>query len=104
MTKPKPKGKTIADLRAVHDRSVVVPNRIKSAIAVLAASDDSWAYEIDFLKLAKPPIGSQDIAKFRDQFADYWAEMPGINGKAQIRRVWFATTEAKKEWEESVNG
>lgn len=104
MTKPKPKGKTIADLQALHDKSVIIPNRIKSAIAALAASDDSWAYEIDFMKMAKPPIGAQDIAKFREQFADYWAEMPSVNGKSQVRRVWFATVAAKKEWEESVSG
>lgn len=104
MTKPKPKGKTIADLQALHDRSVIVPNRIKAAIATLAASDDCWAYEQDFLGLSKPPIGSQDISKYREQFAEYWAEMPSVNGKGTIRRVWFATTAAKKEWEESVNG
>jgi hypothetical protein len=104
MTKPKPKGKTIADLQAAHDKNVIIPNRIRAALDALLSSDDAWAYEIDFMKLSKPPLGSQDISKYREQFAEYWAEMPSVNGKSQIRRVWFATTDAKKEWENSING
>lgn len=100
----KSKGKTIADLRALHDKSVVMPNRINAAIAALAATGDSWAYEADFMKLAKPPIGAQDISKWREQFTDFWAEMPSTNGKSQIRRVWFATKKAADEWKESTGG
>lgn len=104
MKQQKKQGRTIADLRATHDKSVVIPNRIKAAIAALAGSADEWIYEVDFMKLAKPPLGSQDIAKFRDQFADFWAEMPSTNGKSQVRRVWFATKKAADEWRESIGG
>ena len=96
--------KTIADLRAIHDKSVVIPNRIRAALAALKASGDAWAYELDFIKLAKPPVGGQDIAKFREQFADYWAEMPSINVKSSTRRVWFTTPAGNKAWEEGFNG
>ncbi len=100
----KPKGKTIADLRAAHDKKVMIPNRIRAAIAAVTTSGDEWAYESDFMNLVKPAISSQDIAKFREQFLDFWAEMPATNGKSSIRRVWFATKKAADEWKESVGG
>lgn len=103
MTKAK-KGNTIADLRAVHDKSVVIPNRIKAALNQLHASGDAWIYESDFMRLCKPPVSGQDIARFRDQFQDFWAEMPSVNGKNQVRRVWFATKSAADEWKESIGG
>lgn len=97
MSKTAPK-KTLNDLRALHDRDVLVPNRIRAAIAALAASGNEWAYEIDFLKLTSPPIGSQDISKYRDQFTDFWASMPATNGRAQIRRVWFVSKKLADAW------
>jgi hypothetical protein len=104
MSKPIKKGNRLNDLRAIHDRNVVIPNRIRAAIATLLASGDEWIYELDFLKLSKPPIGSVDISKFRDGFVDYWAEMPSVNGKATMRRVWFATTKACLDWKENIGG
>lgn len=101
MTKTK---KTLADLAAVHDRKIVVPNRINQAIAALQATGDDWAYEQDFLALVKPPIANIDISKYREQFADFWAEMPTTNGKSSLRRVWFATKAAAKKWKETVGG
>lgn len=92
------KGNTIADLRAVHDRSVVIPNRIRAALVTLAASGDAYAYESDFMALAKPSISGKDIAQYRDQFVEFWAEASGTNGKASARRVWFATKKLADEW------
>jgi hypothetical protein len=100
----KTKGKTIEDLRATHDRTVVVPNRIRQAIAILKASGDEWAYEQDFIALVKPPIANVDIAKYRGQFLDFWADMPSSNGKSSVRRVWFATKASADKWKETVGG
>jgi hypothetical protein len=94
--------KTLADLRARHDRNVVVPNRIRQALEALKKSGDHYAYEADFQKLVKPPIAQMDIAKFREQFADYWVDLPVIPGATggNYRRAWFATPALKKEWED----
>lgn len=100
----KAKGRTIADLRATHDKSVVIPNRISAAIAALVQSGDEWIYECDFMKIAKPPISSVDISRYRDQFSDFWAEMPTTSGKSSIRRVWFATKKAADQWREVSGG
>jgi hypothetical protein len=100
----KTKGKTLADLRAAHDRKVVVPNKIKAAIQALAASGDEWIYEQEFLTLVKPAIGTTDIAKYRGQFEDFWAEMPTTNGRSTMRRVWFSSKKAADEWKETVSG
>lgn len=96
--------KTIADLRAMHDKNVVVPNRIKQALEALAKSGDAWAYEADFLNLAKPRLGTIDLAKYRDQFTDFWAEMPKSNTRGHVFRVWFATKKAADEWKDLANG
>lgn len=92
----KPKGKTIDDLRALHDKNVVIPNRIRDGLAKVVASGDEWLYESDFLKLTG--ISVTDIAKFREEFTDFWSEVPAAAGKNTIRRVWFATKKAADAW------
>lgn len=92
-------GKTIADLRALHDKNVLIPNRIKAAIAVLAKDGpENWAYEGDFVKLVVPGISPIDLRDYRDQFSEFWDEMPATNGKRDARKVWFATAKAKIKW------
>jgi hypothetical protein len=98
------KGKTIADLRAAHDTTVIVPNRIRQALAALKTSGDIWAYEHEFIAIVKPPISGANISKYRDQFADFWAELPTTNGKGAVRRAWFATKAAADEWKETIGG
>src|SRR5208282_6094699 len=98
----KPK-KTLADLHAAHDKSVMIPNRIRAALAALLASGDDWAYEPDFMALTKPGISSIDISKYRDQFKDYWAEMPSTN-KSRVARVWFPSKKLADKWKENVSG
>jgi hypothetical protein len=96
--KPVVPKKTLADLRAIHDRDVVVPNKIKAAIAQLVASGDEWAYEHDFMKLLVPNISQTDMGKYRDQFRDFWVDMPSMHGKSGVRRVWFATAKLAAAW------
>ncbi len=103
MTAPKVK-KTLADLSAAHDKNVMIPNRIRQAIAIIGASGDDWIYEQDFLALTKPGISTTDIAKFRGQFTDFWSDMPAVNGKSSVRRVWFASKALAKKWKETTGG
>lgn len=105
MTKPKTAptvkaaGKTLADLRAVHDKAVVIPNRIKSAIDKLAAvSWQEWAYESDFKLLTEPRLCDKDLSDYREQFKEFWALLPSSNGKRDAKKVWFATERALCEW------
>jgi len=99
-TKP---GKTIADLRAVHDKSVLIPNRIREALEALAARGDEWAYEQEFMALVKPGISSPDISKYRDQFVDFWAELPGSKSSRSCR-AWFASKKLANKWKELAHG
>jgi hypothetical protein len=91
--------KTLSDLRARHDRNVVVPNKIKAAIAAMT---DEWMYESDFISANRfsPP----ELAKFRDQFSDFWADLPTTNGKSTARRAWFASKKLADAWKETVGG
>jgi|SRR5579863_10419228 len=95
--------RTLADLSAAHDKKVMIPNRIRAAIAALASTGNDWVYELDFIKLALPPISGSDISKFRGQFPDFWAETPPVNGKSSSRKVWFATKALCAKWKASLH-
>lgn len=90
--------KTLSALRAIHDKHIVVPSRIQTAIAVLAASGDEWIYEEEFRLLVNPPLNHNDIGKYRDQFKEFWAEMPMTHRKNTAKRVWFANKKIATEW------
>lgn len=80
------KPKTLADFRAAHDPSVIVPAKIKKAIAdMLAEHAENWLYEVDFLK--RSGVSNNYISGFRDQFAEHIIETRGHNPK----RIWFAS-------------
>jgi len=84
----KPKAKTLADFRALHDPNVIVPNRIKAALAkMLAEGPDQWEYESDFIKLAQ--ISQTQIGMFREQFIKHVVETAQVHGR-HGRKVWFA--------------
>ena len=97
------KKQTLADLSAAHDKKVIVPNRIRAAIETIKAKGFDWVYEGDFIKLAVPPISGTDISRFRDQFADFWADTPPVNGKSTARKVWFASKALCAKWKASLN-
>jgi hypothetical protein len=81
------KAKTLEDFRAAHDRNVIVPNKIREALAqLLKIGPEHYEYENEFIKLAG--ISQTDMGMFRDQFADYFLETTRTNGGRQ-RRVWF---------------
>lgn len=98
--------KTLADLAAVHDRKIVVPNRIRAALEALKASGDDYAYEMDFCSLLKPAISHADLAKYRPQFEEFWADLPTLSfkGGSSAKRVWFATKALCTKWKENSSG
>jgi hypothetical protein len=96
--------KTLADLRAIHDRNVVVPNKIKAALAKMVESGDEFAYEKDFMQLCQPPMSQIDISQYRDNFSDFWATLPSLSGKSTPRRVWFATKKLADAWRGTQGG
>ena len=80
------KPKTLADFRAAHDLSVIVPTKLKQTLAeMLAEHAENWLYEVDFLKRAG--VSNAYISGFRDQFAAHIVETRGHNSK----RIWFAS-------------
>lgn len=84
-------GKNLAAFRAAHDKSVIVPTKIKKELAKMAAGNwDAWEYEADFLRNAG--VAFQDATGFRQQFEEHIVETSGRNSK----RAWFATVKAAK--------
>ena len=98
----KTKGKSLADLRAAHDMSVIIPNRIKVGIEAMIKAGDDWMYEGDFLALIK--VNPPSLSKYREQFQGFWADLPTTNGRGTARRAWFATKKLCSDWKETVGG
>jgi hypothetical protein len=91
-------ARNVASFRAVHDRSVVIPNKIRDTLAKMAQDHGSehYEYESDFIKLAG--VHSGDLNAHRDSFADHIVEAKpiGFGNARAARRVWFATVKAAK--------
>lgn len=73
--------KTLSDFRAIHDKSFVIPNKIKEGLTKLG--NDGWEYENDFVKLCGVPVS--DFARFREDFAEYYVMVGGLRSG---KRVW----------------
>lgn len=81
------KAKTLADFKAAHDPNVIVPSKIRVALATIEKDGpENWVYELDFVKLAG--ISTTQLAAFRDQFAAHIVEAPATQGKS-TKRVYF---------------
>ena len=97
MTAPKSsaksgKGKTLLDFRAAHDRNVIVPAKIRKALAEMEAEHpENWSYEQDFMRRAR--LSQTDIGMFRPQFGAYIVETGGRNPK----KVWFASAKVAEK-------
>lgn len=81
------KVKTIADFKAAHDPNVIVPAKIRTALAAIEKEGpEHWLYESDFMRLAG--LSTTQIALFRDQFAAHIIEATvGRN----MKRVYFGS-------------
>ena len=80
------KARTLADFRAAHDKNVIVPTKIRAALADMEKEHvENWLYEADFIKRAG--ISQTDASMFREHFSDHVVETSGKTSK----RVWFAS-------------
>lgn len=90
MAAARKRAKTVADFRAAHDPSVIVPNKIRKALEAMAREGkENWEYELDFIKRAG--ISQAQCSQYREQFQDHVVETAVQHGRSS-RRVWFAST------------
>lgn len=90
------KPKTIADFRSAHDANVIVPNKIRAALAgMLKEGSEQWEYELDFIKRAG--LSTTQISQFREQFLDHVIEASGGASGRNAKRVWFADAKVAKK-------
>lgn len=82
-------GKTMADFRAAHDKSFIVPKKIEAGL--LKLGPEGWEYEQAFMRIAE--VGTIDLANFRDQFEDFIVTVGGKNAK----RCWCGSKELAKK-------
>lgn len=84
--------KNLSSFRAIHDKNVVVPNKIRAGIASLEKEHgpEGWEYEMDFIK--RCGVSTTDFGAFRDAFDDQVVETTGRNPK----KAWFATVRAAR--------
>lgn len=75
-------GKDLEAFRAFHDKSFIVPKKIKEGLTKLG---DSWLYEAEFMKMCM--LSQADFAAYRDQFSEFFVDVGGRNPK----RVWAGT-------------
>lgn len=95
--KPKTQAKTLADLRAVHDDSIVIPSRIRARFAaMLKIGPEEHDYEADFLKAAN--VSNNKIGAFRQLFKSHIVSTGGRNPK----RIWFADPKVAAKFREAI--
>jgi len=91
--KAKPAGKSLADFRAAHDKSFIVPKKLNEALAALG---DGWEYEAQFIKTAG--INALDCSAYREQFEDFIVTV----GTKTKKRVWCGTKKLATQLREMV--
>ena len=85
-------GKSLADFRAAHDKSFIVPRKIKDAIQKLGTH--GWEYELGFLRLAG--LSTLDLANYREAFEEYVVLVE------RTKRVWCGSKELATKLREMV--
>lgn len=95
MSKSDPKqksGKTLDDFRAAHDKRVIVPAKIRKALAEMEEEHpENWEYELDFMRRAG--VSQTDMGAFRSLFEIHVVEVGGKNPK----KVWFASAKVAEK-------
>lgn len=73
-------GRSLSEFRATHDKSYIVPKKIRDGLAKLG---EGWEYEMNFAKLAG--ISLSDLAAFRSLFEEHLVVVD------RTRRAWAGT-------------
>ena len=89
-------GKSVDAFRAAHDKSFIVPQRIREGLKKLG---DGWEYESDFIKLCG--LRQTDFARYREPFLD--DHCVTVGGKS-VKRCWAGTKAAAEKMREMANG
>lgn len=85
--KKKPTQNTLADFRSTHDSSTRYADKIKVGLKSLAAEGpEAWEHEGKFIR--RCGMAAHQFPDFRDQFKDYWVNVPR-NRESQALRAWF---------------
>ncbi len=95
--RPGSRGKDLESFRAAHDKSYIVPKRIKDGLASLG---DSWEYEAEFIK--RCALSQVDFAMYRDQFSDFYVETGGSTS-SRNKRVWSGTKAFATKLRDSIS-
>lgn len=75
-------GRSLDEFRANHDKSFIVPRKIKAALEKLGPG---WQSELEFAKLAG--VSMTDLAAYRPQFEAFVVAV----SRDGTRRVWAGT-------------
>lgn len=86
------KGRNIDQFAESHDRTVIIPKKIKSGLSALG---DSWEYESEFIKRCK--LSNKDISDYREQFKEHVVDLT-----ADRRRAWAGTKRFADKMRERV--
>lgn len=87
------KAKSLNDFRAAHDKNVIVPDKIRKALAaMLKEGPENYEYEAEFIRRAG--VSQTDMGTFRAQFEDY---IVNVATERAPKRVWFADPKVAKK-------
>ena len=88
------KAKTLADFRAAHDKNIIVPEKIRKALAaMLKEGAENYEYEAEFIRRAG--VSQTDMGLFRAQFED--EHVVNVGTERSPKRVWFADPKVAKK-------
>ena len=87
-------GRSKDEFRTAHDKSYIVPKKIREGIEELGP--DGWEYEREFLR--RCGLSTTDLSRFRDGFEDYHVNTGGKSPK----RCWTGSPEFAEELRELV--
>lgn len=92
MTSVPKAGNSLDDFRQKHDKSFIVPTKIKEALKKLG---NAWMYESDFIRMAG--LSQSDFANFREPFVDDHALVV-----ERTKRVWCGSKAMTEKLREMV--
>lgn len=78
-------GRSLDEFKAAHDKSFIVPMRLKAALKALG---NGWEYEVALAKQAG--VSLADLGNFRDQFSEHIVVVKRDGSK----RAWAGTPAA----------
>jgi hypothetical protein len=90
---PAKRGKTLAEFRAVWDKSTIIPERVRAGLRQLGAN--GWEYEVAFAKLAG--VSLADLGNFRDEFAEHVVPL-----ERGTRRAWAGSAAMAERMKEAL--